>query len=309
MDYGEFQRRFIYIGSTLGFIIFISFMMAVFSPMRVNDVIVLCLIYFTSGITALRIQRHEEGTWRKPAFVILNIIPGVLFVLVAFLISNPEIFAALLNGLWLVLLIYPTELLLTVLTPLFSRIAPDYINPIAPPTANRGGMMDFIVEIQYMLQRLAPFINRDVVVVSAILLGIFLTGLFGVSIARGIKMLFEELDINFRIKKVNTEFEVTSAQSSRGRWFSQFGGSTVRRYYRKFLKLCAEHAIVLNKDSTSAAIARDVRNRFGDFEDVDRLRDTYIKVRYGEIDMKDDVVKVRNAYAGVKKVMMGNIED
>ena len=308
-SHGEFQQRFIRVGKALAVLVFLSVIVSIFSPASVNAVLVWCLVYFISGIIAMCIQRHEEGNHHKLDFAALHFVPGVIFIMAAIFMSYPAIFPAILNVLRVIFIVIPVELFTRLLSPLFSRLPLDYIEFTmpSPPTTDGGGRGEIVSQIHETIRILTPFRDSGVIMVSTILFllfGAFVLGLFGIFIVRGLKMLFSHFGRDMRSVDTNTGIETISSEFHLGNWFSQIrGGNAVRRYYRKFLKLCIEKDIAWGRDSTSAAIARNVKRQFGNFEDVDALREVYIRVRYGGIDVKEDAAKAKHAYAGVKKAM------
>lgn len=79
--------------------------------------------------------------------------------------------------------------------------------------------------------------------------------------------------------------------------------NSIRRHYKTFLKLCREGGIRIEPGSTSLSVLRDAEDRQrGGGNDMERIRELYIGVRYGGKKVtKEDAKEMRRCCAVVKK--------
>jgi len=137
-----------------------------------------------------------------------------------------------------------------------------------------------------------------------IILGVLVLILVIVPIYRKRKLLREFFAIDKKPETAATSFTSKFAEVTRKSKLSQLLDTNyIRRYYRRFLKLCVDRGVILDKDSTSATIARDAKEFIGNDANIDRLREVYIKSRYsGNEDTKEDRMKAKEAYLGIKNL-------
>ena len=309
VDYALFQRFFKLCNIAVAVIIFLSLIVSIFNPM--NDVIIFGLIYFTCGITLKRAMRHGEIVLDNPFFIFLNLSTGVLFVATVLFISYPAVaqtlFRLLIDGLYYVF-IFPIVFVFQLIMPLLNRIELGIIRsvntPRPPPPMDTAQDPEFGIYRTYV-EWLGIFIAEETTsyTITIAIIILVILAIFGLIIWKR-KKLLELLAIEDRPKTAAINFTSKYADISRkGKLSHLLDTNYIRRYYRRFLKICMDKGVILSKGSTSATIAVDAKEFIGDDTNIDRLREVYIKSRYsGKEDTKEDRMKAKEAYLGIKNL-------
>ena len=307
IGHGQFHSHFIRGCLLLVLLLFLAFLAS--SLFDITSIFILSLAYFICGITLLRLLRHKESTLSEPAFIVLNMIPGMVFVTVIFLVGSNAgisaisfIFFLLRMGIYY-LLIAPMAWLGRGHDSAFDWTEPE-------PTGGPSGMLesDVISELESyrtFLPEIDPLISRIILVaiLTVVLLPVGFT-LF-LLLKHLIRKFADNQESLGQLSLPQVEYEKFDIKNA-GTWLPRFSRlSVARRYYRKFLKLCTGKGIAIQHSDTSAAIEQDVQKRFGDIDGLNQLRNVYIRERYHEEKLtKEDEAVVKNAFRRIVEVMV-----
>ena len=307
INHTEFQYRFKLGGWALVFLLVISMIMSIF--VNLTSVFVLCLAYFICGIMLLRALRHHADTFSDPGFILYNIIPGFVFAFGVLLLSSGVIVSVASAFLFVMrmgfyyLFIVPLNFLLGLTEPLYLMARPER------PADTQGNPIREPVSAAEMLEdiepgELDPFLARILLIALAVIASILLIIL--------VVYLIRKIMARWKLPSWGTENDVSIIEST----IMKTGSSIfpkfkrlplVRRYYRRFLRLCAMQNINLKQADTSLEIEGIVQTRFGNKAELKQLRSLYLRARYGNEDIsKDDELLAKKAYKGIKEHMKNN---
>jgi len=309
VDYARFQRFFKLCNVFVVILISMAIIAAVFNP--INEVIIFGLIYFAFGITLKRAIRHGGVVLQNPFFALINMSTSVLFVAAVLVISYPAvvqtIFRLITQGLYY-LFVFPVTAVTQLFMPLLNMIAIDEVTidfmrdrrphiPGATPYDPEFGVYRSYVDIWQ------GGLTLPIAYILSTLIILFILALVLYPILRKRELLRRIFALKENPVTAATGFSSKYAEVTRKSKLSQLLDTNyVRRYYRRFLKLCVDKGVVLFKDSTSATIARDAKEFINDEANIDLLREVYIKSRYsGGEDTKEDRLKAKEAYLRIKE--------
>lgn len=262
------------------------------------------MAFLLCGILLMRISRVSEAEQRQPRFWGLNglcllpVMAGALVLssgavrnVVGFLLGNTYhflILPILLGILQLFLLI------VQILVSLFSGIFPQLSGISA-----EMGMVELDTDTRLDLEGAGVM----EIPLYAKVLGIAL----GLAVAGALLFLIYRRIADSTFRKEERRVSVTERsripEAERSERDSRIFGreKNVRYYYRKFLKLCRERGILMERSMTSEEIGRLAR-RFWSEEDLKELRDLYLQSRYGFCEEKDGQrQQAREIYRKLKK--------
>jgi len=299
----EFKHSFSLYYKILGILLIISVPMSFITD--TTNVLIMCLAYFVCGITLLRTLRHQESTQKESGFVLLNFIPGIAFVVGIFLLSSDlvvsavaALFYAFRMALYY-LFIVPFAFFLRLMGPMFGWLGPRNIDniPQQPWQAGEPRAVDFDELIPPEDPTQIPFIIFYVVIGAAAIYVIIKL----ILILRKMMFKWEMLRSDENYSDITEE----ALQSRSGHWFPKFNRlSAIRRYYRRFLKLCRNQGMEIVQSHTSADIEDKAKTYVTNQADLRQLRDLYLRARYGGEELtKDDEKLARKAYRGIREVM------
>ena len=301
--HGEFQKQFVRYNIIVAILIFLTIIVSLFTP--INDVIIMGLIYFTCGITLNRALCHGEQVLVNPMYIFLNLISGVIFVMTIILISYPAVarslFNLLIDGLYYIF-VFPVVSILQFFMPLLNEIEPGTISTINMPriVPPMPFAEDSVISVYRtwvdVYQNATPF--AITIAIAVILMFVFLI----IFIIYTLRRVFAVPTVDDKPNLDDVRYINSSEDISRkSRILQLLEISYVRRYYRKFLSLCIDRGMILRNDSTSAEIAKNAKSNFDSYQDIDHLRDVYIKSRYsGKAETKEDRIKAKKAYTEIR---------
>ena len=301
----EFQHRFGLGGRVLVILLLLSILMSNFIDL--TGVFILCLAYFVCGITLLRTLRHHEDTYSESGFVLMNFIPGIVFLIGVFMLSSGVVVSAI-SWMFVILRMGVYYLVLVPLTFLAGLMGPLFAWLYFPereretrglrPHEEPGLVPDFS-EIEP--GQLDPNVLRIILLVISLVGSVLFIAL--------IIYLVKKIIITWKLPSSDMLDEDEILESSpiktHSGWFPRFKRvSAVRRYYRRFLKLCTSQKIDIKQASTSLEVEGMVKKRYGNISDLGQLRRIYLRARYsdGEIPKEDERL-ARKAYKGIRDFM------
>ena len=308
VDHARFQRFFKLCNIAVVILIFLALIVAVFNPL--NEVIIFALIYFAFGITLKRAIRHGGIVLQNPFFALLNVSTSVLFVAAVLFISYPAVvqtlFRLVTQALYYIF-VFPIVFIMQLIMPLLNIIELGTINFMR---GRRSQVLGVEVDSpEFGIYRTYIDVWQDALnfdlpmayTLGIVLIMLMLTLVF-IPIFRKRKFLHDFFAINKKPEATATGFHLKYTESTSKRKLSQLLDTNyIRRYYRRFLKLCVDKGVILSTDSTSATIARDAKTFIKDEANIDQLREVYIKSRYsGKEDTKEDKAKAKDTYLRIK---------
>lgn len=258
------------------------------------------LLFLLSTTIFLRMVRHEEQILNQHRVKLINLLAVIgLGVSSLILSSNPalNLVGILLGGLYFNLLL-PILLVLFagvvfLLGPVLNLFA-DQLDPIiarmgffmqGPPNLMEGGGFEELMPEEAFT---TSFFVYAIYIAAALLVVLVVIKLF--------KKLAPD---NFAIEKRSGLTETRTAIQT-GKKSPRIGRRTpnhqIREIYRKFLQKCHDEGITIKPFMTSLDIEHKAADYFQS-PHTKKLRDMYIKVRYGEINCdKEDVKQIKALY-------------
>jgi len=308
VNHARFQRFFRLCNIAVAILILIALLVSIFNPL--NEVIIFGLIYFAFGITLKRAIRHGGIVLQNPFFAFLNLSTSVLFVAAVFFLSYPAmvqaLFRIIVGGLYYIF-VFPVIAIMQLIMPLLNRIEFGTIttinwfrNPPPMAMAEDPEMGIYRTYVNWLGIFIAEENTQHIFTIVIVILVVFVISLL---LFRKRKKLLALLAIDEKPEFTPNSFTSKYAQVTQKSRLSQLLDTNyIRRYYRRFLKLCVNKGMVLGKDSTTATIARDAKEFISDEANIDQLREVYIKSRYsGKEDTKEDKAKAKETYLRIKR--------
>jgi hypothetical protein len=289
-----FLTRFRRLVIAWGFILFtgLGFDLSGYAPL--SDAVAFAVIFFVAGIALLRATLHFEDTLKRASFKLMNFGAVILVAAAGLALGSDFITGNLLGALYFLYrhtfyyLLYGAIWFLTKpfdlsLEPLPVRpepsFTPDYVTESIPvPAYDADSIWNIIGQI----------------VVPAVL--VMFIGFIIFLLYKFIRWMLERghnKPMPYSEGRRETASVAARPPADTG------ARASVRRYYRRFLKLCRQSGIRVTPAMTSEDVSYEAGAVFGD---TDRLRGIYINARYGSDEVTGrDVNEVRGEYHRLKK--------
>jgi hypothetical protein len=289
-----FLKRFKRLVIAWGFILFtgLGFDWSGYAPF--SDAVAFAVIFFVAGIALLRATLHFEETLKRASFKLLNfgtvllvaaaglalgseVVTGNIFAVLYFLYRH-TLYYLLYGAVWLVTKPFnlSTEPLPVRPQPTFT---PDYVSESIPVPA---------YDVDSFWNTIRLIVIPPVLVMFSFLL-IYLI----------YKFIRWMLDKGYNKPMPYSEGQRDAASIAAKPRADTGARASVRRYYRRFLKLCRQSDIRVTPMMASEDVSYKAVAVFGA---TDKLREVYIMARYGSEEITgSDVSEARGEYLRLKK--------
>ena len=246
-----------------------------------------------SAVILLRILRHGPQVYSQPKFHCVNLLSvGIVPAVACLLGSNTvvtgikEILTPIYRHVLMPLVILLAWIPLMLLQWLLDLFIPNSVQEMEHAELTKG-----VEDIQEVVQDFAwaEILLWCVVAVTGICLAVFLLR-------------------KVRAATVPTEAPPEYQTTYESPWYDAAVSQqdapnirSIRRYYRRFLKLCQKHGLHRKESSTSAEIDSHAKQLPGIGRESSQIRSLYIRARYGGHTTPEDISQMRRLLTAVKK--------
>lgn len=268
---------------------------AVFAP---------ALTAFAAGAALLRTLRHNPKTYLRPQFQLLNLGTLACVPLAAFLLGSEPVVNTLGAGIrWFYQeLLVPFLMWLLYLPGQLMQWIIDLLRPlmnIEPDVLDATISMESVPDTQPI-----PPANYDVPPAWDVI-EIILLVIVGIAALIAMVLLFRKIGKGYpnTIRKDVLPEVRTASVRSRSRTAEEDSPAvqSVRRHYRRYLKLCVKSGISVEPSSTSGEVCDSAMQRKVLQPHAGRIRQIYIRARYAGLATKEDAREIAGLCAESKK--------
>ena len=290
------------------FIPFAFVMILLASPYFETASLPFAITFFTSAIILMRMMRQQPQIRKQLRFQLLNMFPVVCILLMSIAITSRQflgIGGALLSGIYFnviaPILLALGVIIAFILSPLFWILSP--LVQDGPPV--QGGYADGYdyseVEIIPWHPVLVEALRAVVIVAAAMLAVYLLVKLFK-------KLTEQQLFTASGGGIIQKYISLDERKPAKDRSSGPIG--QVRKYYRRFLRLCWKNGIPGEMHMTSADYESLSTARFNLGDEAVEFRDIYVAARYGgkEVTQKD-IASVKKLYQRIRRAGKARSED
>jgi len=266
------------------------------------------IIFLLLSISFMRLIRHDELVLKQFRFKLMNATSLIGVMIGAVILSNQRLLSFILTAtlttlgfIWSYLLEPVLEFILRILFSIFAfflnlfglggEVEMDFLSPEAP----QGGGADYSdwagpVEANVIFQRVIIILA----IVIVILLVVKLFQMLGAKVTPP-----EARDDGVEEERFSLDDQ--KRRFDRKRHFGRYKENQIREIYREFLVLLKKKKVDIPLYLTSAEVENRVDDKFK-AEKSSILRETYIRIRYGEISYtKEDVKRIKGLYKEIKE--------
>lgn len=275
--------------------IFLSTLSALIAPV---------LMVFAAGAALLRTLRHNPETYLRPHFQLINLGTLLCVSLTAFLLGSGPVVNTVGSGIrWFYQeLLVPFLMWLLYLPGQLMQWIIDLLRPlmnIEPDVLEATISMETVADTQSV-----PPANYDVPPAWDVIELILLIAL-GVVALIAMFLLFRKLGRggpSTAQREESLEVRTTAARSrDRAAAADTPSVQSVRKHYRRYLKLCVKSGVPVEPSSTSGDVRDSAMERKALQPHAGRIRQIYIQARYAGLATKEDVKEIAVLCAESKK--------
>ncbi len=247
-----------------------------------------------SSILLLRTLRHSPEVYNQPRFHCINLLAVSVVPAAAYLLGSRTV----ISGIKAILL----PIYRYVLTPLLMLLA--WIPMMMLQWILDLFIPDSVQELDRKPEMMEGFEEIQEVVSDFSWVKILFLCVVAVTLLCAIIFLLRKIKPGTVVSESRQIFQTTYDTVAYERHVSEQSSAAVasiRRYYRRFLKLCEKNGLRRKESSTSAEIDKMAKGIPGINEESAHIRQLYIRARYGSHASSEDTLQMRKLLAQVKR--------